>query len=68
PGQQTARPAARLARLARTVTGRLLPRRGHAADGGPGPDGSTADGRSAPLSVPAGGSRVEYVDRSRSGR
>ncbi|MFI8993765.1 DUF692 domain-containing protein [Streptomyces sp. NPDC053542] len=60
PTPPPARPAARLARLARTVTGRLLPRTGHAA-GGP-------DGRSAPPSVPAGAPRVEYVDRSRSGR
>ncbi|MFC6066958.1 DUF692 domain-containing protein [Streptomyces ochraceiscleroticus] len=75
PTPPSAGAAARLARLARTVTGRLLPRTGHTADGspdrprggGPAPDG-TADGRSAPPSVPAGASRVEYVDRPRSGR
>ncbi|WP_078599929.1 DUF692 domain-containing protein [Streptomyces violens] len=74
PTPPSARPAARLARLARTVTGRLLPRPRNGgpdpdgtADGGPDPAG-TADGRSAPPSVPAGGSRVEYVDRPRSGR
>ncbi len=58
PTPPSDRPAARLARLARTLTG-LLPRPGGGAAGG---------GRSGPLNVPEGASRVEYVDRPRSGR
>nr|WP_052868435.1 hypothetical protein [Streptomyces niger] len=64
PTPPSARPAARLSRLARTLTG-LLPRPKEQRPVG---DDVVGDGRSGTLDVPEGASRVEYVDRSRSGR
>lgn len=64
PTPPPARPAARLARLARTLAG-FLPRPG---GGRPDGDGPAGDGRSRARDVPEGASRVEYVGRPRSGR